>query len=94
MGEGPADRYPRGWVDAGAPPRGARWAARHPVLFALLLALGVGVAATALASLLLAPVASVAAGMTVGALLGVLSLVAQRDLRALLERWDAEHGTG
>jgi|GEM_PF-2080487 len=92
MGEGSADRYPRGWVSAGAPPRGARWAARHPLLFAVLLALGIGVVATALASLLLAPVPSMTVGVVLGVLLGGVSLFAQRDLRVLLDRWDEEHG--
>lgn len=91
MGEGPSERYPRGWVSAGGPPRGARWAARHPVLFAVLLAMGSGVLAIALVSLLLAPVPATAVGATIGVLLGGVSLVAQRDLRALLDRWDDEH---
>lgn len=94
MGEGPSERYPRGWVSAGAPPRGARWASRHPVIFAILLAVGVAVLAAALASLLLAPVPSTAVGAVLGLVLGGVSLVAQRDLRALLARWDEEHGAG
>lgn len=94
MGEGSSEHYPRGWVSAGAPPRGARWAARHPALFALLLAVGVAVFVAVLASLLLAPVPAVAVGAALGLLLGGVSLVAQRDLRALLDRWDEEHGAG
>ena len=94
MGEGPRDRYPHGWVTAGAPPRGARWAARHPEVFALLLGAAVGVVVTGLASLLLAPVPALAVGAATGVVLGGGSLVAQRDLRALLARWDEEHGSG
>lgn len=93
MGEGPTDRYPQGWVAAGAPPRGARWAARHPVVFALLLVVGTGIVVTVLASLLLAPVPATALGAGVGVALGGGSLVAQRDLRALLARWDEEHAS-
>ncbi|MFO7777840.1 MAG: hypothetical protein R6V28_05765 [Nitriliruptoraceae bacterium] len=91
MGEGPADRYPRGWVAAGAPPRGARWAARHPVVFALLLGAVIALVVAAVASLLLAPVPAAAVGVGVGVALGGGSLIAQRDLRALLARWDEEH---
>ncbi len=94
MGEGPTDRYPRGWVAAGAPPRGARWAAAHPVVFALALGATVAVVVTGLASLLLAPVPALAVGTVVAVVLGVGSLVAQRDLRALLARWDEEHPDG
>jgi hypothetical protein len=94
MGEGPGDRYPQGWLSAGAPPRGARWAARRPVVFALLLGVAAGAVVTSLAWLLLAPVPAVVIGVVVGVALGGGSLVAQRDLRALLARWDEEHGTG
>jgi len=61
------------------------------VVFALLLVVGTGLVVTALASLLLAPVAATALGAGVGVALGVGSLIAQRDLRALLARWDDEH---
>jgi hypothetical protein len=94
MGEEPSNRYPQGWITAGAPPRGARWAARRPVVFALLLGVAVGAVATSLALLLLAPVTAVVVGVALGVALGGASLVAQRDLRALLARWDDEHGTG
>jgi hypothetical protein len=91
MGEGSRNRYPQGWVSAGAPPRGARWAARHPMVFALLLGAGVGGVVTGLMSFLLAPVPALAVGAVVAIALGGGSLVAQRDLRALLARWDEEH---
>jgi hypothetical protein len=92
MGEGSRDRYPQGWVTAGAPPRGARWAARHPVVFALVLGAAMGVVVAGVVSLLLAPVPALAVGAAVGVTLGGGSLMAQRDLRALLARWDEEHG--
>ena len=94
MGEGPTGRCPQGWVAAGAPPRGARWAARRPVVFAFLLGAVVGVVFIGLASLLLTPVPAVAVGAAIGVTLGGGSLVAQRDLRTLLAQWDEEHGSG
>jgi len=92
MGEQPSDRYPRSWVITGAPPRGVRWAAAHPVGFALVM---VAVVATVVAGGLwwwLSPPVAVTVGVAVGLAVAAGSLVAQKDLRALLARWDEEHG--
>jgi hypothetical protein len=92
MGEQPSDRYPRSWEITGTPPRGVRWAAAHPVGFALVM---VAVVAGLVAAALwwwLSPLVSVTVGVTVGLAVGAGSLVAQKDLRALLARWDEEHG--
>ncbi len=92
MGEQPSDRYPRSWVVAGAPPRAVRWAAAHPVTFALVMvAVVAGLVAGALWWWLSPPVA-VAVGALVGLVVAGGSLVAQKDLRALLTRGDEEHG--
>jgi hypothetical protein len=92
MGEGSRDRYPQGWCPPAphrAEPggrRGTRWCSRCSSVLA------VGGVVTGLMSLLLAPVPALAVGAVVGVALGGGSLVAQRDLRALLARWDEEHG--
>lgn len=92
MGEQPSDRYPRSWVITGAPPRGVRWAAAHPVGFALVMAAVVaGLVAGALWWWRSPPMA-VAVGVAVGLAVAGGSLAAQKDLRALLARWDEEHG--
>lgn len=92
MGQQSSDRYPRSWVITGAPPRGVRWAAAHPVAFAcVLLTVVAGLVAAAL-WWWLAPLVSVTVGVAVGLAVGAGSLVAQKDLRALLARWDEEHG--
>ncbi len=93
MGEQPSDRYPRSWVITGAPPRGGRWAAAHPVGFALVMVVVVaGLVAGAL-WWWLSPSMAVAVGVIVGLVVSGGSLVAQKDLRALLTRWDEEHGS-
>ena len=92
MGQQSSDRYPRSWVITGAPPRGVRWAAAPPVAFACVLFAAVaGVVAAAL-WWWLPPLVSVTVGVAVGLAVGAGSLVAQKDLRALLARWDEEHG--
>lgn len=93
MAEQPSDRYPRSWVVAGAPPRGVRWAAAHPVGFALVLLLVVAGLVTGALWWWLSPPVAVAIGVAAGLVVAGGSLAAQKDLRALLTRWDAEHGS-
>ncbi len=92
MGEQPQDRYPRSWVVAGGPPKAVRWAAAQPVGFAAVMLVVVTALVVGLLWWWLSPAVVLTVGLLVGLAVGIGSLTAQKDLRALLARWDEEHG--